>query len=162
MKHARAGSPWSHFYDVEKTTRDQIQKVASDRKAHTQTKTRERKEERFKKQNKGRPKKKLTKKRTIKNEKLKAITRTVETRRPGSGVVTAALCALLAQGGGGDGEVLGDAGSEVPRPQPLYMAAEINPRAAEACLRTARANKVVATCFHFLTFFFLRVLVVPS
>lgn len=43
--------------------------------------------------------------------------------------MTAALSALLEKGGAG-------------APRPLYMAAEINPRAAEACLRTAKANKV--------------------
>eukprot|EP00904_Undaria_pinnatifida_P006521 jgi/Undpi1/299/HiC_scaffold_1.g00295.m1 len=61
---------------------------------------------------------------------------------PGSGVVTAALCALLSEGGGGSGEGGEGGEGEAPRPQPLYMAAEINPRAAEACLRTAKANKV--------------------
>ena len=56
--------------------------------------------------------------------------------------MTAALCALLSEGGGGSGEGGEGGEGEAPRPQPLYMAAEINPRAAEACLRTAKANKV--------------------
>eukprot|EP00903_Cladosiphon_okamuranus_P015185 g14039.t1 len=62
---------------------------------------------------------------------------------PGSGLVTAALCALLQEGGRKEEE-------EAPAPvalqrkllRPLFMAAEINPRAAAACVRTAKANKV--------------------
>lgn len=49
---------------------------------------------------------------------------------PGSGVVTAALCAMLKEGGHG-------------ALQPLYMAAEINRKAAGACKRTAEANRVI-------------------
>lgn len=55
--------------------------------------------------------------------------------RPGSGLVTAALCALLREGK--DEEAL-----QWKPPKPLFMAAEINPRAAAACLLTAKANKV--------------------
>lgn len=64
--------------------------------------------------------------------------------RPGSGVVTAALSALLREGREEEEEE-----SLQPRPpppplQPLFMAAEINPQAAAACARTAKANKVRA------------------
>ncbi|CAM9507981.1 unnamed protein product [Ascophyllum nodosum] len=48
---------------------------------------------------------------------------------PGSGLVTAAVHDLF-RGGGRDA------------PRPLYMTAEINPRAARACVRTAEANNV--------------------
>eukprot|EP00752_Nemacystus_decipiens_P012984 g11488.t1 len=54
---------------------------------------------------------------------------------PGSGLVTAALCALLREG-----KREQDLLSKPLRP--IFMAAEINPRAAGACLLTAKANKV--------------------
>lgn len=55
--------------------------------------------------------------------------------RPGSGLVTAALCALLKEGSD-------EVASKRPSQQPVFMAAEINPRAAAACVMTAKVNKV--------------------
>ncbi|CAM9518702.1 unnamed protein product [Ectocarpus sp. 13 AM-2016] len=60
---------------------------------------------------------------------------------PGSGLVTAALSALLR-------EEKEETPSQPPPPpppppsRPLFMAAEINPRAAAACVLTAKANNV--------------------
>lgn len=49
--------------------------------------------------------------------------------------MTAALCALLREG-------KEEEASQRKSLNPLFMAAEINPRAAAACLLTAKANKV--------------------
>ncbi|CAM9560353.1 unnamed protein product [Ectocarpus sp. 12 AP-2014] len=57
---------------------------------------------------------------------------------PGSGLVTAALSALLRE----EKEEIPSQPPPPPPPRPLFMAAEINPRAAAACVLTAKANNV--------------------
>lgn len=64
--------------------------------------------------------------------------------RPGSGLVTAALCAMLREGREEDEGREKPLQPPLPPLQPLFMAADINPQAAAACARTAKANKVRA------------------
>ncbi|CAN0253608.1 unnamed protein product [Pylaiella littoralis] len=61
---------------------------------------------------------------------------------PGSGLVTAALCAMLREGREEDEGREKPLQPPLPPLQPLFMAADINPQAAAACARTAKANKV--------------------